>query len=114
MIALLKRDLRLALRSGGGAGSALLFYMVVVIAMPFVVGPNTQLLSTIGAAVLWIGALLAALLGLERLFQMDREDGSLSCFLGWSGSGGKADYARRQGRLRQEARSTTPGGEGPG
>ena len=77
MIALLKRDLRLALRSGGGAGSALLFYMVVVVAMPFAVGPNTQLLATIGAAVLWIGALLAALLGLERLFQMDREDGSL-------------------------------------
>ncbi len=77
MIALLKRDLWLALRSGGGAGSALLFYMAVVVAMPFAVGPNTQLLATVGAAVLWIGALLAALLGLERLFQMDREDGSL-------------------------------------
>ncbi|MFD0916593.1 heme exporter protein CcmB [Pseudahrensia aquimaris] len=77
MIALLKREIRLALRSGGGAGSALLFYLAVVVAIPFAVGPNAQLLSTIGGAVLWIGAMLASLLGLERLFQVDREDGSL-------------------------------------
>ena len=77
MKALLKRDLVLAFRSGGGAATALLFYLAVVIAMPFAVGPNTQLLATIGAATLWIGALLAGLLGLERLFQADREDGSL-------------------------------------
>lgn len=81
MIALLKRDLRLAFRSGGGAATALLFYLAVVVTMPFAVGPNTQLLSTIGAAVLWIGALLAALLGLERLFQIDREDGSLDVMM---------------------------------
>lgn len=77
MIALLKRDLRLALRSGGGAATALLFYLAVVAAMPFAVGPNAELLATIGGATLWIGALLAALLGLERLFQLDCEDGSL-------------------------------------
>lgn len=81
MIALLKRDMRLAFRSGGGAATALLFYFAVVVTMPFAVGPNTQLLSTIGAAVLWIGALLAALLGLERLFQIDREDGSLDVMM---------------------------------
>ena len=77
MMALLKRDLRLALRAGGGAATALLFYLAIVIAVPFAVGPNTILLATIGAAILWIGALLAALLGLERLLQIDREDGSL-------------------------------------
>ena len=77
MMALLKRDLSLSLRSGGGAVTALLFYLAVVVAMPFAVGPNAQLLSTIGAATLWIGALLAGLLGLERLFQADYEDGSL-------------------------------------
>ncbi|MEE9313623.1 MAG: heme exporter protein CcmB [Rhizobiaceae bacterium] len=77
MIALLKRDIRLALRSGGGAATALLFYLAVVVAMPFAVGPNQELLSTIGGATLWIGALLAGLLGLERLFQADFDDGSL-------------------------------------
>lgn len=77
MIALLKRDLRLALRSGGGAATALLFYLAVVVAMPFAIGPNAALLSTIGGATLWIGALLAGLLGLERLFQADYQDGSL-------------------------------------
>ena len=77
MMALLKRELRLALRAGGGAATALLFYLAIVIAVPFAVGPNTILLATIGAAILWIGALLAALLGLERLLQIDREDGSL-------------------------------------
>lgn len=77
MKTLLVRDLRLALRSGGGAATALLFYLAVVVAMPFAVGPNAELLSTIGGATLWIGALLAGLLGLERLFQIDREDGSL-------------------------------------
>ena len=77
MIALLARDLRLAFRSGGGAATALLFYLAVIVAMPFAVGPNADLLATIGGATLWIGALLAGLLGLERLFQIDREDGSL-------------------------------------
>ncbi|NKB52291.1 MAG: heme exporter protein CcmB [Rhizobiaceae bacterium] len=77
MTALLARDLRLALRSGGGAATALLFYLAVVVAMPFAVGPNAELLATIGGATLWIGALLAGLLGLERLFQTDHEDGSL-------------------------------------
>lgn len=81
MKALLKRDLQLALRSGGGAATALLFYLAVVITMPFAVGPNAKLLATIGGATLWIGALLAGLLGLERLFQADREDGALDQML---------------------------------
>ena len=77
MWALLIRDLILAFRSGGGAVTALLFYLAVVVAMPFAVGPDTNLLATIGGATLWIGALLAGLLGLDRLFQADNEDGSL-------------------------------------
>ena len=81
MKAILKRDLQLALRSGGGAATALLFYLAVVITMPFAVGPNAKLLATIGGATLWIGALLAGLLGLERLFQADREDGALDQML---------------------------------
>ena len=81
MIALLKRDLKLAFRSGGGAAIALLFYFAVIISMPFAIGPDPILLSTIGGATLWIGALLASLLGLERLFQSDAEDGSLDQML---------------------------------
>ena len=81
MIALLKRDFKLSLRSGGGAAIALLFYFAVVVSMPFAIGPDPILLSTIGGATLWIGALLASLLGLERLFQSDAEDGSLDQML---------------------------------
>ncbi len=77
MIAILRRDLTLALAGGGGAATALLFYLAVVITVPFAVGPDADLLATIGPSILWIGALLAALLGLDRLFQPDREDGSL-------------------------------------
>ncbi|MEL6946546.1 MAG: heme exporter protein CcmB [Pseudomonadota bacterium] len=81
MMALLQREFSLSLRSGGGASTALLFYLAVVISMPFAIGPNPILLSQVGAATLWIGALLASLLGLERLFQSDREDGSLDQLL---------------------------------
>ncbi len=81
MIALLKRDLKLALRSGGGAATALLFYLTVIVAMPFAIGPDGDLLATVGPATLWVGALLASLLGLDRLFQADAEDGSLDQLL---------------------------------
>lgn len=81
MIALFKREFALSVRSGGGASTALLFYLAVVVAMPFAIGPNPVLLAQVGAATLWIGALLASLLGLERLFQSDREDGSLDQLL---------------------------------
>lgn len=68
---------RLSLRSGGGAFVGLLFFLAVVTVVPFGVGPDLKLLSRIGPAMLWIGALLATLLGLDRLFGEDREDGSL-------------------------------------
>lgn len=76
-LAILKRDLALALRAGGGASLGVVFYLCVVTIVPFAVGPDLQLLARIGPAILWIGALLASLIGLERLFAQDAEDGSL-------------------------------------
>jgi heme exporter protein B len=68
---------RQSLRGGGGAFVGLVFFLAVVTVIPFGVGPDLNLLSRIGPAILWIGALLATLLGLDRLFQDDRDDGSL-------------------------------------
>jgi heme exporter protein B len=79
--ALLVRELRLALRAGSGALTGLLFFLAVVVAAPFALGPDLNLLSRIGPALLWIGALLAGLLGLDRLFQADRDDGSLDMLI---------------------------------
>ncbi|BBE73400.1 heme exporter protein CcmB [Oharaeibacter diazotrophicus] len=75
--ALFLRELRLAVRVGGGALMGVLFFLIVVSVIPFAVGPDLNLLSRLGPAVLWIGALLATLLGLDRLYEADREDGAL-------------------------------------
>ncbi|SLN15434.1 Heme exporter protein B [Roseovarius albus] len=77
MIALLIRDLKLALRAGGGFGLALAFFLIVVTLVPFGVGPDPELLSKIAPGILWLGALLACLLSLDRIFALDWEDGSL-------------------------------------
>ncbi len=77
MMALLRRDLAIATRSGGAAMLGVLFFLAVVAVIPFGIGPDLNMLARIGPAILWIGALLASLLGLDRLFQADREDGSL-------------------------------------
>ncbi len=77
MNALLLRDLKLAIRAGGGFGLALAFFLIVVTLVPFGVGPDTALLSRIAPGILWLGALLACLLSLDRIFALDREDGSL-------------------------------------
>lgn len=77
MIALLIRDLRLAMRAGGGFGLGLSFFLIVVVLIPFGVGPETALLSKIAPGVLWVAALLACLLSLDRIFALDFEDGSL-------------------------------------
>ncbi len=77
MIALLKRELTLALRNGGGAGLGLAFFLIVTILVPLGVGPDTAILAKIAPGTLWIGALLACLLSLDRLFQPDFEDGTL-------------------------------------
>ncbi len=81
MIALFLRDLQLSVRAGGGALIGILFFLTVVAVTPFGVGPDLALLSRIGPAIVWIGALLAALLGLDRLFQAERDDGSLDLML---------------------------------
>ena len=77
MIALLIRDLRLAVRAGGGFGLGLAFFLIVVVLIPFGVGPETGLLGEIAPGVLWVAALLACLLSLDRVFSLDFEDGSL-------------------------------------
>ncbi len=77
MKALLLRDIRLAVRAGGGFGLGLAFFLIVVVLVPFGVGPQSELLSRIAAGILWIGALLACLVSLDRIFALDWEDGSL-------------------------------------
>ncbi|AOZ69537.1 heme exporter protein CcmB [Rhodobacter xanthinilyticus] len=77
MIAVLLRDLRLAVRAGGGFGLGLAFFLIVVTLVPFGVGPEGGGLARIAAGILWIGALLACLLSLDRIFALDFEDGSL-------------------------------------
>jgi heme exporter protein B len=78
---LLVRDIRIAMRVGGGALIGVLFFLVVVTLVPFAVGPDLALLKRIGPAILWLAALLANLLALDRLFAMDQEDGSLDLLL---------------------------------
>jgi heme exporter protein B len=79
--ALLLRDMRLAVRVGGGALIGVLFFLIVVTLMPFAIGPDLALLARIGPAILWLGALLASLLALDRLIAADHEDGSLDLIL---------------------------------
>ncbi|WP_027682500.1 heme exporter protein CcmB [Rhizobium leguminosarum] len=81
MTALFLRDLKLSIRAGGGALIGVLFFLTIVAVIPFGIGPDLKLLSRIGPAIVWIGALLAALLGLDRLFQAERDDGSLDLML---------------------------------
>jgi heme exporter protein B len=81
LAAVLVRDLRLAVRIGGGALIGVLFFLIVVTLVPFAVGPDLALLARIGPAILWLGALLASLLALDRMIAMDQEDGSLDLVL---------------------------------
>ncbi|RFB78512.1 heme exporter protein CcmB [Methylovirgula sp. 4M-Z18] len=75
------RELKLARRVGGGGVMGVIFFLCLVTIVPFGVGPDQKLLGRIGPAILWIAALLASLLGLDRLFQADEEDGSLDLLL---------------------------------
>ena len=81
LAAILVRDMRIAVRVGGGALMGVLFFLVVVTLVPFAVGPDLALLKRIGPAILWLAALLASLLALDRLFASDHEDGSLDLIL---------------------------------
>lgn len=84
--AVLKRDLRLARRAGAGASLGLMFFLVLIAIVPFAIGADQKLISRLAPALLWIAALLATLLGLDRLFQADEEDGALDQFLLSGGS----------------------------
>jgi heme exporter protein B len=81
LTAVLVRDMRIAVRVGGGALMGVLFFLVVVTLVPFALGPDLALLKRIGPAILWLAALLASLLALDRLFSADRDDGSLDLIL---------------------------------
>ena len=77
MKALLVRDLRLAIRAGGGFGLGLAFFLMVAVLVPLGVGPEGAVLGRIAPGILWLGALLACLLSLDRMFALDYEDGAL-------------------------------------
>ena len=77
MRAVFVRDVVLAFRAGGGFGLALAFFLIVVVLVPLGVGPETGLLARVAPGVLWVAALLACLLSLDRLLALDAEDGSL-------------------------------------
>ncbi|WP_298964998.1 heme exporter protein CcmB [uncultured Methylobacterium sp.] len=81
-LAVLARDLRLAGRIGGSGALGLVFFLMIVVLVPFALGPDLNLLSRIGPAILWLAAVLATLIGLDRLFQADEEDGSLDLIAG--------------------------------
>lgn len=76
-LAIIRRDLRLALRQGVDTLVVVLFFVLAVVLFPFGVGPEPELLARIAPGVVWVMALLASLLSLERLFQNDYEDGGL-------------------------------------
>ncbi|MFM8751249.1 heme exporter protein CcmB [Rhabdaerophilum sp.] len=84
--AVIERDLRLARRAGAGASLGLMFFLVLIAIVPFAIGADQKLISRLAPALLWIAALLATLLGLDRLFQADEEDGALDQFLLSGGS----------------------------
>jgi heme exporter protein B len=77
MRALLIRDLRLAIRSGGGFALGLAFFLILSVLVPLGVGADPATLGRIAPGILWVGALLACLLSLDRIFALDHEDGSL-------------------------------------
>ncbi|WP_135450435.1 heme exporter protein CcmB [Tabrizicola caldifontis] len=77
MRALLLRDVRLAMRTGGGFGLGLAFFLILAVLVPLGVGAEGGTLGRIAPGILWVGALLACLLSLDRIFALDHEDGSL-------------------------------------
>lgn len=76
-LAILRRDLTLAVRLGGSAGLGVAFFAMTVTLLPFGLGADLDLLSRIAPGMIWIAVVLATLLSLDRLFQADYEDGSL-------------------------------------
>ena len=83
-LALFVREWRISSRIGGGASVGVVFFLILVAVIPFALGPDLNLLARLGPAILWIAALLATLLGLDRLFQADHDDGSLDLLINGS------------------------------
>ena len=77
ILSLIARDLALSIRQGGGVGTALGFFLTVVVLLPIGIGPDQQLLGRIAPGALWISLLLSVLLSADRIYQQDYEDGSL-------------------------------------
>jgi heme exporter protein B len=78
---LLSRDLRLSLRHGSDTLAALLFFLLAGALFPLAIGPGPETLGRLAPGIVWVCALLAALLPLDRLFGADHEDGSLDLLL---------------------------------
>ena len=76
-LGIVRRDLHLALRQGMDSTMVVTFFIIAVVLFPFGVGPEPNILARISSGVIWVAALLASMLSLERLFQTDYEDGSL-------------------------------------
>jgi heme exporter protein B len=82
--AILKRDVVLGVRQGGGAAAALAFMLSVLVLVPLALGPDQKLLQRLAPGLMWLSLLLAVLLTAERLFQQDFEDGTLDGLMGIS------------------------------
>lgn len=80
-LAIVRRDLSLALRQGSDAAMALMFFVIVVTLFPLGVGPEPGVLERISAGIVWVAALLSAMLSLDRMFQSDYDDGTLELLL---------------------------------
>jgi len=80
-LVLVRRDISLALRQGSDAAMALMFFVIVVTLFPLAVGPEPGVLERISSGIVWVAALLAAMLSLDRMFQTDYDDGSLELLL---------------------------------
>ncbi|MGL5115048.1 MAG: heme exporter protein CcmB [Beijerinckiaceae bacterium] len=81
LLALIRRDLMIAARVGGGAELGLVFFLSFIAVVPFGLGPDQNLLGRLAPALLWLAALLATLFGLDRLFQADEDEGALDQLL---------------------------------
>ncbi len=75
--AIIRRDLALAFRQGGDGAMAVLFFVLAALLFPFGIGPEPEVLARVAPGIIWVTALLAALLALDRMFQPDWEDGTL-------------------------------------
>lgn len=81
-LAILRRDVILSLRQGGGAGAGLAFMLSVLVLVPLAVGPDQNLLERIAPGIMWLALLLAILMTAEKIFQQDYEDGTMDALFG--------------------------------